>query len=192
MKGGRLYERRPPRDLEAPTIAVGPEQHVVIVDQRRNAYVSRDDGQSFRAVAGSALATTEIYWLDAGAAGYYVHRYDGSELLFGSYDGSALKELELPDELDAVGTVRELPGGLLVQTEFSGSFETSPRPFFVRRGDGDWERRQMPAANCNRLKFLNVAGTLLRATCGDSAPPVPEDRATWYTSTDSGKTWKAK
>ncbi|HEU0264737.1 MAG TPA: hypothetical protein VFR01_03320, partial [Geobacterales bacterium] len=189
VQNGKVSEKRAPLGLRAGRVYAIGASDLVIVDDQLEVYLGRNNGEQWQSYTGSVTKKGASCRIAVGQSGYYAYAAHPAVLIFSSYGKAEFESLPLPQELKRLGTFTEKPAGMFAEEELSFYKETEKRPFFFRPVTGPWEKRFMPAPNCEQIKFTESDGAGISTVCSDRAVGFGGAKFP-YVSKDSGKTWR--
>jgi hypothetical protein len=192
VQNGKATEKRPPNGLRAGKVFAFGKTDLAIIDDRFEIYTSANNGDAWQSHLAYKTEDKTSARLSPGAEGYYIYAATPPVALSYTLGKGDLRPLPLPQELKALGFLREKPVGLFAENQTSVFKETEKRTFFfLPQGKTTWDARMMPAANCEYIKFADMEGKNVSTVCGESAVGGGGPRFQ-YTSGDGGKTWQRK
>jgi hypothetical protein len=193
IQDGRTAEKLPPAGLRAGSVYVFGKNDLVLVDDRFEIFTSYDNGDHWQSYLGRVTEKKVRVDVSPGISGYYVYTREPPQALFGTYGRVDFRPIELPKDMEDLGLLRETLTGLYAERHISFFMESDPRPFFVRPSEKvAWEKRYMPAANCEHVRFLDRGGLSVSTKCSDRAVWAPGGKRQQYLSQDGGGTWRTK
>lgn len=183
VQNGKVAEKRPPAGLRAGKVYVLGSSDLVIVDDKFEIYTSTNNGDQWQTYIGAVTKDKVSVKAAGGKNGYFFYTAEPPVLLTSDHGRANYQPVALPQQINALGLVREKPLGLFAELKVKTSGEKENRPFYFRRtGSTAWEARSMPAPNCGIVFFLDDGGSNVKTDCGKVA----------YLSSDGGKTWQKK